>query len=532
MSILRWSQKARRQAAARDRGLIMDASPRQAAADARRGDQTGRPAPRPGRKGWRVRGGGSAGTVVPAPEWRGTTVQVCGLFPFAAGSGMPLVGAPLGRHLLNACTVCADPISWFIANLINTPSAFVLARPGLGKSSLVRHILTMLDHDGVVPLVMADLKPDYVDLITAMVGDVIRVGREVGSINPLDPGPVLDLLDQMAPDARRAAVAELRARQLAVLGGLIEIVRHEALTARERNILALALRLVVEHDPSRVPLIHDVLDKIREAPSELRHAALDRQNEQRYLEATEHLEEGLMALGEDGPFGSVFCRPTSTPIRLGVPTVFDVSSITDDDVLLQAAAQAVCWSYGSAAVAASRRAADNGIGEPVTYFLVMDELWRILRAGPTMIDLIDAITRLNRQLHLGQVMITHTMADLVMPDQAQTMKAWGFVERSSMVFIGGLADKEMGNLREVFGMSHEEVSMIQSWSAEAQINPLTNRAAAPPGQGRFLLKLGKATGIPFQVQLTAAERAVNDTNKRWAALRHVDPDPAGTGLGA
>jgi len=68
----------------------------------------------------------------------------------------------------------------------------------------------------------------------------------------------------------------------------------------------------------------------------------------------------------------------------------------------------------------------------------------------------------------------------------------------------------------VFAMSYAERSMITDWSSEGGINPDTSQASAPPGRGKFLLKVGKKPGIPFQLQLTSAELEVNDTNKAWA----------------
>ncbi|CAM5701716.1 hypothetical protein SCALM49S_03860 [Streptomyces californicus] len=69
---------------------------------------------------------------------RATTVQACGLWPFAAGSGAPMTGVPLGQHLHTGATVCGDPISWFTrARYISNLSLFMLGMPGLGKSTLV-----------------------------------------------------------------------------------------------------------------------------------------------------------------------------------------------------------------------------------------------------------------------------------------------------------------------------------------------------------------------------------------------------------
>jgi serine protein kinase len=90
-------------------------------------------------RGWLGRGRGTSTYVQQADEWRGTTVQVCGMWPFSIGTGTPMVGVPLGRHIHTGATLCCDPISWFQrAKLISNPSAFVLGKPGLGKSTIVR----------------------------------------------------------------------------------------------------------------------------------------------------------------------------------------------------------------------------------------------------------------------------------------------------------------------------------------------------------------------------------------------------------
>ena len=138
-----------------------------------------------GREGWRRLGAG-AGTALSGGA---RAVQVCGLWPFATGTGTPMIGVPLGRNLLSGATLCADPISWFQdAHLISNPSVFVLGRPGLGKSSLLRRMALGLAAFGVMPIVTGDLKPDYVDLVAALGGQVIRLGRGRGYLNVLDPG--------------------------------------------------------------------------------------------------------------------------------------------------------------------------------------------------------------------------------------------------------------------------------------------------------------------------------------------------------
>ena len=469
----------------------------------------------PSKKGWRGPGGGSSVWVDAPVEWRGTSVQVCGLWPFSAGSGTPVIGAPLGRHLHTGSTVCGDPVNWFLSRLIANPSMFVLGRPGLGKSSLVRHIAALLPAWGITPIVLSDLKPDYSDLIAALDGQVIRVGRGRGNVNPLDPGPLAGLLEQLPEAQRREAYADIEGRRINVMTGLCELARGGTLKELEQTVLTTALRILDdEHDG--VPVIRDLRELIDEGHPRLDVVAQSRGDRSRYQARVEPLIDTLISLDDGGPFGDTLSRPTSTPIQLDRPVSFDMSAVEDSDLTLQAALQLVCWSYGSSAVSAAKWLATAGLAPQRVYFLIMDELWRVLRASSVMIDRVDTITRLNRQRALAQALITHTMADLKMKDAADTMKAWGFVERSEMVFLGGLATGEMGNLREVFAMSKAEENLLTSWSEEVGLSG--GRAGDPPGLGCFLLKTGKRPGIPFRVELVGIEKTINDTNQHWKDL--------------
>ena len=76
--------------------------------------------------------------VTPGPEFQATTTQLCGLFPFVAGSGTPAAGTPVGRHQLWGEVVCLDPLAWLRAGLVTNPGMFVLGQPGTGKSALVK----------------------------------------------------------------------------------------------------------------------------------------------------------------------------------------------------------------------------------------------------------------------------------------------------------------------------------------------------------------------------------------------------------
>ncbi len=474
------------------------------------------PPRRPGPKGWPGRGGGRATVVATPGEWRGTSVQVCGLWPFAVGTSAPLVGVPLGRHLTTGEPVCADPISWFQqAHLINNPSAMFLGIPGIGKSSATRRMLIGLAAMGSLPMVFGDLRPDYVDVGRALGAQVVKLGHGHGSLNPLDATEAHEAAELLDGDARDAILGDSLARRLTMVESLITIARRSPPTDREMNIVTAAIESF-DRRGDRAPLLSDLLEMIRSAPPELRAAALDRGDSKRYGRITEELEASLMGLVGSGKFGRVFSRPTTEPLRRDRPAVFDVSSIPDTDASMQAAVLLACWSAGFGTINVANELAASGLEPQRNYCVVLDELHRGLRAGPGMVDRVDTLTRLNRKLGVGMIFVTHTMKDLdSLPTAEDRAKARGFIERAGMLVLGGLPPAEMPQLTQVVRLSRVEQDMLASWSDHAPYDPLGEGEGAPPGRGRFLVKVGTRPGIPVEVQLVNREREVNDTNKRW-----------------
>lgn len=121
---------------------------------------------------------------------------------------------------------------------------------------------------------------------------------------------------------------------------------------------------------------------------------------------------------------------------------------------LQAAVLLACWSYGFATVNIAHALADAGLDRASTTSWSWMNCGAGTRAGKGMVDRVDALIRLNRSVGVGQLLISHTMSDLLaLPSEEDRMKAQGFVERSGMVICGGFSASEMGLLTKAVPLS-------------------------------------------------------------------------------
>jgi hypothetical protein len=473
----------------------------------------------PPSRGWSGPGGGRSVLVQSPLEYRGSTMQVCGMWPFATGSGTPMIGVPLGRNLINGATVCCDPISWFQdAKLIHNPSCFILGKPGLGKSSVLRRMSLGLAGYGVLTMFLSDTKGEHVDMVNAQGGRVFRLGPNRDYINVLDISQAQQaerrLRDAGFPEQADEVRADAERKRLILVETLITLARKgSSVTDRETALVGEALAML--DSSSEVPaVLPDLARMIESRPEQLRSVAMDRGDITRYQDITENLVVSLRALTGRGRLGEIFSRQSTVTLDLDRSCVFDLSGVAGGDDSLLAALLAVCWALGFGAITIGQVLAECGLEPLRHWFVPLDEFWRPLRAGEGMVDRIDELTRLNRQWGVGIAPCTHTMSDLELPSAAETAKARGFVERAGMVICGGLPKREMALLTEVVSMSEAEIKTVTGWQDPPNWDQ-TGTDAPPPGRGNFLIKVGGRPGIPFHVALTQAELSLNDTNKLW-----------------
>jgi len=460
------------------------------------------------RQAWgeRTRGGGRLAHVAPARQFEGTTTQVAGLYPFTSGSGAPQQGVPVGRNLFTSQELCCDVFAWHELGLIASRGMWVQGVTGVGKSAWAKRQCLGLVHRGIVPVILGDPKNEFTSETLALDGQVIRIGRGRGAVNPLDAGPLGSALVHLTdPAERERLLADIRARRIAALSALISLVAQRPMKPVESQVLGDALDLVVPTQDAD-PTVPQVLALLDEAPLALWRKAHVLTRLQ-FHRVTRDLAWALGALCS-GPLAGVYDRPTTTAIDLAAPMVsIDISGATGS-ALETAAAMLSTWSYGFSVVTAAGVLA-QATGRPRPQFLaVMDELWRALRGAPGLVQQADELTRIYRGQAVGHLMLTHSLEDMeALESAADRAKARTFIDRCPIRVLGALPARELDTLGGIVRLTDAERAEVARWNAGA-----SNRGRHP-GRGKYLIKTGDQPGAAVQMSLTGAETRLYETDE-------------------
>lgn len=463
-----------------------------------------RPVPRAW--GWTVPGSGRAANVEGGTQFQGTTTQVCGLFPFAVSSGAAPPGVPIGRHMHTAEPIGLDPSEWLREGLVSNTGMWIQGQPGIGKSTIVKRLMTGLVAFGFVGVVPGDVKGEYSDLIEHLGGRVWRIGRGLHSLNPLDAGPLRAALALSSGDEKARLVETIRARRLSLMEALVVIVRRAEITVTERRLLDVALDMAVDADLGGEPIIPDVVRVLTNPPADLLAIAACETPAEFRRDARDLLNTlGLLCRGA---IRGIFDRRSSVTADLDTPALsLDISALDEDDDEVVAAAMLSSWAWAAAVIDGSA-----ALGRRRNVFRVQDELWRALRVAPGLVERSDRVTRLGR--HRGEIsaQVTHSLDDLeALPTEADRAKARGMASRNGVMVLGGMADKELDGIRRITPLTSRETGMVRSWAAP----PTWIAGTAHPGRGKYLIKSGERMGLPVEMSLVPTERRLYDTDQAW-----------------
>ncbi|MEV6672863.1 ATP-binding protein [Streptomyces sp. NPDC051162] len=465
-----------------------------------------------GRMGWPGAGRGRSANLDRGTRYIGTTAQVGGLYPFVLGAGLPPEGVPIGPDMLTNELVCFDPGGW-VGRLTQNPGVWIMAQPGAGKSAITKRITMAYSAYGYKTVVPGDVKGEYAPIVRALGGQVVRIGRGLDRLNPLDSGPLRPLLPTLSEARREPLLAEINGRRAELLQALLatEVGLGRRPTATESNVVTHAIRVISEKLLGADPVIPDVVALLRDGSGPL-WSRLMVNSEDEYRS---HVREVTLALENlcDGPLAGVFDGPTTTPVDLAAPALsVDLSSLLTAGNTVVAAGLLATWAYAYSSIDSAR--AVGMMNRPMV--LPLDEMWRALRAGTGMVDAMDSMTRLNRSKGEVSIFITHSLRDPEsLPTAEDRAKALGLMDRCDSLILGALSQGELERVSAQRPLTDAEMAMVASWSSPT-ITGVDGTTQQHRGRGKYLIKIGTRAGTPARLELTDAERGLFDTD---AAMR-------------
>jgi hypothetical protein len=468
------------------------------------------------RAGWPgVFSGRAANLHARAAVYLSTTTQTAGVYPWVLGSSLPLEGVPLGPDLLTAELVCVDPAGW-VGRLVQNPGVWVMAQPGAGKSAITKRICTAYAAYGARVVVPGDVKGEYEPLVRALGGQVVRIGRGLDRINPLDSGPLRGRLAALPADRRRALTDEITGRRTDLLHALLSTTHGlgRRPTASEASVVNHAVAILGDTLDAD-PVVPDVVTLLRHGPGEL-WARLLVETADDYRDAIREIVAGLENLCS-GPLAGLFDGPTTTPLDLDAPAMsVDLSALLTAGDPVVAAGLLSTWAYAYTALDSAR-----ALGAMTDQLVIpLDEMWRALRAGPGMVDAMDAMTRLNRAKNEVTIMVTHSLRDTEsLPTPEDRAKALGLMERCDTVILGALSPGELDRVSVQKPLTSAERALVASWASPA-VTGLDGTGQRHPGRGKYLIKLGTRAGTPVRLDLTPDELALFDTDPHHPERDH------------
>jgi type IV secretory pathway VirB4 component len=415
------------------------------------------------------------------PRHRGTSANLCTLFPFHTGVGPSQRGPWLGTHLTGGGSGWFyDPFELYPHTLTDS-NILIAGRPGRGKSTAVKTFLyrEMAVYGRRRFIAINDPKGEYAALAEALGLTLIKLhpgGRH--RINPLDPAP-------------GDAEGDLLSRQRLVTS-MLAIVLDRRLDGPEETLVSRG----IEH-LARTKLTYDLADlaHIIEAPPEP-IAGLPELSGLSDVDLRAAVNPVRFALGKllDRTLRGMFDGPTTITVdwERGPGIVLDLSAVFEDrEALPLVMMAATAWLQSAMTALHSER---RGL-------LVDDEVWALLENEWTVRHL-QARLKLCRHRGIANIMICHKLSDLraQADDGTATEKvAAGLLADTQTRIIFQQAPDQIDDARNLLGLTEVEAALLPRLV-----------------KGRALWRLGEV-GAVVQHVVSAEEHAFTDTDAAMSA---------------
>jgi hypothetical protein len=481
-----------------------------------------------------VSGAGGGRVIAPRTPGviiEGSTRQMPGLWPWTVGGDSPIIGAPLGHHLIHQRPVHYDVLDWFNAGLISAPVQIIIASNGTGKSTLAARMMTYAIASGRCVIAASDIKPDHAERLERLGGQHIQYGIDI--INPLAPGAIGRAAHRLTGEARTSLLADMQQSQVLNMKTLIRLQRgNQPIGDVEGAILTEAIRHLntnpTQADDYDPELTH--LDALLEKPTPgMLHMAVARNDSDYHAQAHRLIGSVRAMVSPDSLFGRMFSGQTTKPLNTDAVGIdINVSRVPEGDKDARAAAIAIGWTESYAAVTAAHALSDAGKARPRVFDLYLEELWQLLGAGDIVLDILNRETRTNRTKGTTITAMTHSVSDFAgSVDASQADTAQAIFEKCQARFYGRVGRRELERLEHYENFTDAEMQMFKSWGRAHGLHSSDPGAKRrePPGLGHFIMKLSEddGAGIPFKVHVPASQRHLHNTSARLSAVSKQEP---------
>jgi type IV secretory pathway VirB4 component len=408
-----------------------------------------------------------------------TTAHACSLYPWAMQTGFGTAGMYIGRdHLAGGAPFCFDAFEAHRLGLVSNPNMFIMGKPGMRKSTLVKTMLWR--QQGVYGnrrfVAIADPKNEYQVLGEAM--GLSRLSLAPGGatrVNPLAGGP----LDGSGEEGRAR-------RQAQMVEALVGTVLGRGLGEAEKTAVWSALAQVRARVDN--PILADVVAALWNPTAEMLGAL--RRDEAAWQRDTEEVAlalEGMLARTLRGMFDG-----DSTNIDWDGPgMVLDLSAVYSDPTALALVMIAVTgWWRELRGMAGRRR-----------WVQVLDELWAVLRFLEVVAYVQESL-KLGRNYGVANILVAHRPSDLkaqANDGSAAAKIADGLLSDTATKVTLGQDSGEIAEVAARLGLRGPEAAVVE------RLVP-----------GRALWQIGGARLAVVQHHLGSEEFALVDTD---AAMR-------------
>jgi type IV secretory pathway VirB4 component len=366
-----------------------------------------------------------------------------------------------------------DPFATYAEGRVTNPNVLVVGEPGVGKSALLKCLVSRSSSLLGRWIAITDPKGEYSDLAAHLGLTVIKL-RPGGDqrLNPLHRTAAVDTQD--------AAV-----RQASMVAALVASVLHRDLTPLEDAVLGWAMAL-----PDRSltePTLADLSDILAKPPHAL--ASRARMTSSELTRAIEDMVFGLGKLLDRSLRGMFDGASTIDLDPAGPGVVIDLSAVHHDPEAL-----------GLVMIAATSWLQSVMTQQGRPRIQILDEAWALL-ANERAARYLQACFKLGRSYGVANVAIVHRLSDLRAQSDDGTALAKvtaGFLADAQTRIVFRQAVDQVPDAQEALGLSETEAAVLPRLA-----------------RGRALWKFGSNAAVVQHV-IGAHEAALCDTDARMA----------------